>query len=327
MGLDAKAIQSAHSGVVYRVGGLAIYITLIVSVSILLLSDFDAFELSVLVFSALPVFLIGMAEDIGFPMHPYRRLAASVISGFLILIILDMWISAVAIPGIDTLLRFAPIGIAFTIFSTTGVVNAFNLIDGLNGLSSYVSISTAVSLYIVAESIGYYQISTLMVLISVIVMGFLLLNFPNGKIFLGDAGAYILGHILVWSSIILVNFESNLSPFSILLIFFWPIADTILAIWRRWRLGNPTDRPDRLHFHQLAMRLIEIRFIGRGKRKISNPVTTIILIPFITIPQILGVIFINDLSVTIWCTLGMIILFVTTYLGGIYLARKKLRRN
>ena len=74
------------------------------------------------------------------------------------------------------------------------------------------------------------------------------LNFPIGKIFLGDGGAYLLGHLLVWSSIILNSNESAVSAFAILLVFFWPVADTGLAIWRRWKLGNPADRPDRLHF-------------------------------------------------------------------------------
>ena len=78
-----------------------------------------------------------------------------------------------------------------------------------------------------------------------------------------------LGHLLVWSAIILNNSASEVSAFSILLIFFWPVADTGLAIWRRWKLGNPADRPDRLHFHQLAMRFLEIRFFGRDREKIG----------------------------------------------------------
>ena len=102
------------------------------------------------------------------------------------------------------------------------------------------------------------------------VLGFMVLNFPLGKIFLGDGGAYALGHLLVWSAIILINYASDVSAFAILLIFFWPVADTGLAIWRRWKLGNPTDRPDRLHFHQLAMRFIEIRFFGRDRRKLRT---------------------------------------------------------
>ena len=134
-----------------------------------------------------------------------------------------------------------------------------------------------------------------------------------GKIFLGDAGAYVLGHLLVWTAIMLVNFNSMISPFAILLIFFWPVADTALAIWRRWVKGSPADRADRLHFHQLAMRYLEIRFLGRKKRNISNPLATVILIPMISVPQIFGILFWDNLGATIWATIIMIILFISAY--------------
>ena len=154
------------------------------------------------------------------------------------------------------------------------------------------------------------------------VLGFLVLNFPLGKIFLGDGGAYAMGHLLVWSAIILINGSTDVSAFSILLVFFWPVADTGLAIWRRWKLGNPTDRPDRLHFHQLAMRFLEIRFFGRDRREIANPMATLILIPMISAPQVLGVLFWNDFRASVVSTAGMGLLFIVTYLFGISLAKE-----
>ena len=148
------------------------------------------------------------------------------------------------------------------------------------------------------------------------------LNFPFGKIFLGDGGAYALGHLLVWSAIILINQSPEISPFSILLIFFWPVADTGLAIWRRWKLGHPTDQPDRLHFHQLAMRFLEIRFFGKDKRRIVNPVSTLLLIPMISAPQFLGVLFWDNFLATVWSALAAILLFVATYFFGISVAKR-----
>ena len=94
------------------------------------------------------------------------------------------------------------------------MVNAFNLIDGLNGLSSYVTLSVAVSLSIIAFQAGNTQISTFLVLCVAAVLGFMALNFPLGKIFLGDGGAYALGHLLVWSAVILINSETKISAFS-----------------------------------------------------------------------------------------------------------------
>ena len=332
---DEVAVQSAHSGFVPRVGGLAIYISILVLIPLLsfgfiplsVVFDLDAEQLTLLILSAAPVFSVGLAEDLGYRMSPKARLFASAVSCFVAILLFKVWLSKLGVPGVDTLLMFAPFGILFTIFATVGVVNAFNLIDGLNGLSSYVTVSVGVSVSFIAFNAGNMQISIFLVLVIASVMGFMMLNFPFGRIFLGDGGAYALGHLLVWSAIILVNSASEISPFSILLVFFWPVADTVLAIWRRWKLGSPTDRPDRLHFHQLAMRFLEIRVLGRDRREIANPLATLILIPLISSPQVLGVLFWNNLKATVWSTLSVGLLFIMMYLVGIAVAKRRRSTN
>ena len=328
--LDAVAVQSAHSGFVPRAGGLAIYISLLGLIPLLsfgfiplsFVIDLNSNYITWLILSALPVFIVGLAEDLGYPMSPKKRLFGSAISSFLALIIFRSWLSKLGIPGFDTLLIFSPFAIMFTVFATVGVVNAFNLIDGLNGLSGYTAASIAFSISIISFRVADIQTTLFLVLLVAALMGFLVLNFPFGKIFLGDGGAYVLGHLLVWSSVILVDNSVEVSTFAVLLVFFWPVADTGLAIWRRWKHGNPTDRPDRLHFHQLTMRYLEIRFFGRGRRAIVNPLSTLILIPMISMPQILGVIFWNDFSATVWCFFNVCLLFIMTYLFGIKMAKK-----
>ena len=333
--LDEAAVQSAHSGFVPRVGGLAIYFSVLTLIPLLsfgfiplsVVFDLNTSEISWLILSSLPVFLVGLAEDLGYAMSPRIRLYASAISSLFAIIILRFWIVKLGIPGIDFLLMFVPFAIFFTVFATVGVVNAFNLIDGLNGLSSYVTISVAVSLSIIAFDVGKIQVTIFLALLVSSVLGFMALNFPLGKIFLGDGGAYALGHLLVWTAILLINYATEISPFAILLIFFWPVADTGLAIWRRWKSGIPTDRPDRLHFHQLAMRFLEIRFFGRDGRQMANPIATLILAPLISVPQLLGVLFWDDFPTTVWCTLGVGILFVLTYVLGINTAKRSRANN
>ncbi len=327
---DQTAIQSAHTGFVPRAGGLAIYISILVLIPLLsfgfiplsVVFDLDADQLMLLILSAAPVFSVGLAEDLGYNTSPKARLIASAVSSLVAILLFKVWLDSLGVPGVDILLFFAPVGIMFTIFATVGVVNAFNLIDGLNGLSSYVTVSVAISLSIIALQAGNIQITIFLVLLVAAVLGFMVLNFPFGKIFLGDGGAYTLGHLLVWSAIILINGTTELSAFSILLVFFWPVADTALAIWRRWKLGNPTDRPDRLHFHQLAMRFLEIRFFGRDRREIVNPLATLILTPLISAPQVLGVFFWDDFKASVMSTMGMGVLFIMTYLVGIAVAKR-----
>ena len=328
--VDETAVQSAHSGFVPRVGGLAVYISILVLIPLLsfgfiplsVVFDLDAEQLTLLIVSAAPVISVGLAEDLGYDMSPKARLIVSAASSMVAVLLFKVWLKSLGIPGVDMLLMFAPFGILFTIFATVGVVNAFNLIDGLNGLSSYVTVSVALSLSIIAFQAGNAQVSIFLVLVVAAVLGFMVLNFPMGKIFLGDGGAYALGHLLVWSAIILMNGDAEVSSFAILLIFFWPVSDTGLAIWRRWKLGNPTDRPDRLHFHQLAMRFLEIRFFGRERRVIANPVATVILIPLISAPQVLGVLFWDDFKSSVVSAVGMGLLFIVTYLVGIAVAKR-----
>ena len=329
-GTDQAAVQSAHSGFVPRVGGLAIYVSITVLIPLSFFWLHSALrglwprcrKTNAVNSSASPVFAIGLLEDLGYDMSPKARLFASAVSSLIVIVLFKVWLDRLGIPGVDTLLIFAPFAIIFTIFATVGVVNAFNLIDGLNGLSSYVTISIAFSLSLIAFSAGNTQISILLVLFIAAVLGFLMLNFPIAKIFLGDGGAYVLGHLLVWSAILLMNSAREISPFAVLLVFFWPVADTGLAIWRRWKLGNPTDRPDRLHFHQLTMRFLEIRLFGRNRRKIANPLAAIILVPFISMPQILGVLFWNNFKASVWSSIGVGILFVITYIVGIAIAKR-----
>ena len=328
--VDETAIQSAHSGFVPRVGGLAIYISLLGLIPLIsfgfiplaVVFDLNADELTWLILSTTPVFAVGLAEDLGYNMSPRARLVSSAVSSLVAIVIFKVWISKLGVPGLDTLMIYPPFAVLFTIFATVGVVNAFNLVDGLNGLSSYVSMSIAASLSIIAFQVGNLQFAIFLVLISASVLGFFALNFPFGKIFLGDGGAYLLGHLLVWCSIMLINYDPKISPFAILLIFFWPVADTGLAIWRRWKLGNPADRPDRLHFHQLAMRFLEIRYFGRDKRNLANPFATLILVPLISAPQILGVLFWRDYYSTVFITFLTGLLFIVTYLFGINMAKK-----
>ena len=319
---DLKAVQSSHAKPVSRIGGLALFAGMFV---ILLMAKHLGFEISALwlfIIASIPICLIGTAEDLGFAMSPQRRFIAICLSSILMILFYGCWIPRVGIPYIDILISFAPIGIIFTIFASAGVTNAFNLIDGLNGLAALTAITISTSLAIIAFS-AHYELGVLCITVIPLIAGFLVLNFPFGKIFLGDGGAYLLGHGLVWIAICLMELDYSVSPFAILLVFFWPVSDTLLAIWRRKTLRKPHHLPDRLHFHQLIMRFLEIRFFGRSKRKITNPLATTILLPMVVFPQILGVIFARDSLMAIFSFAFMTFIFIATYLSGIAYAKKR----
>lgn len=94
-----------------------------------------------------------------------------------------------------------------------------------------------------------------------------------------------------------------------------------MAIWR-WKFNRTaTYQSDRLHFHQLVMRYLEIRFLGRQKRRLSNPLTLIVIAPMLLLPQALGLIYTYDHQKAVIATLLMSALFIVTCVTGIRQAK------
>ena len=320
---DTAAVQAAHSRPTLRLGGIACFLAILFES---LTADMGASLAFNLVIAGSPLFLVGLLEDFGIHMSPSKRMGAIGISVLFAIYIFQISINHVGVPGLDFLLGFSVIALLFTVFAVSGVVNAFNLIDGINGLASYTAATVALSLSVISFGMGHQDLQHVSVIIMLSALGFFAVNYPFGRLFLGDAGAYFLGFILVCVALILCHRQSQISAFAILLIFFWPVADTCLAIWRRIVLSTPHDRPDRLHYHQLVMRFLEIRILGRNSRARSNPIATLVLMPLIAAPQIIGVIFITDHSYAVFAVLIFSALFFGSYVFGMELAKRGHRR-
>ena len=319
---DVRARQAMHETPVPRLAGSAIYGGLVAILAISPWMPWSAWEFGIVILSVTPLFAVAFLEDLGVPMSPLTRLSGMSVSAIIVIAAWGIWVKSVDIPVIDNILAITPIAIVATVFMVSGVTNAFNLIDGLNGLAGLTGVTTAVAIATIAIASGHPEIANASLLLASFILGFLTFNFPWGKIFLGDAGAYLIGNILVWLAIGLTNDKPDVTPLAILLIFFWPVADTLLAIWRRKTRNKPTDQPDRLHFHQLVFRYIEIRHLGRGRRNIANPLATTIMLPMIVAPQIAGVAFANSPAWAGASVVGFGVLFVTAYLVGLRHAAK-----
>jgi UDP-GlcNAc:undecaprenyl-phosphate GlcNAc-1-phosphate transferase len=322
---DTSAVQAAHTTPTPRIGGLAIMLGLVVATLIVYLSGAVSTQVP-LMLSALPVFVVGLAEDLGRLASPRNRLLAAAVSGSLFILLMGQWLPRTDIPVLDFAMLWMPFAVSLSLFLSVGISHAFNLIDGLNGLSATTAVSVSLALALVAHQAGLLEHRNFLFILSAAIAGFLVFNFPFGKIFLGDAGAYALGHLLVWISISILWNAPSVTPLAVLLIFFWPIADTVMAILRRYGAGKPITQPDRLHFHQLAMRAVEIVLLGRNKRNIANPIATILTIPFVISPMIVGVFFAYEPSNAAIACIFFGMIFSVTYKVGIWLA-PKLRRT
>lgn len=310
---DTKAVQASHVKPVARIGGLSVVAALVIAaVPFLEITNIRPNYL-LLLLSAFPVFAVGLCEDLGFFSSPRVRLLAAIFSGAVFVGLFGQWLPRTDIPGLDLAMQWAPIGIGFSLFLAAGISHAFNLIDGLNGLSGFIAVGISLSLAAISHQMGLAEHRDVLFILSSAIAGFLVFNFPFGKIFLGDGGAYVIGHILVWMAISILCAAPNITPLAILLIFFFPMADTLLAITRRVYLGVPILHPDRLHFHQLAMRGIEIMVLGRKRRHIANPLAAALILPFALAPMVVGILLVLDRGKAMIALLLFTALFLMTY--------------
>jgi len=254
---DLSGPQKFHTGSVPRIGGISIVIGILAAILMSLKSS-DAISLKVtLLLCAIPTFAIGLTEDLTKKVGVKTRLLFTAFAAALVVYSLEASIIRLDIPGIDYLLGIPLIAIVFTVFAITGLANAYNIIDGFNGLSSMVGIITLLGLAYVSylfQDIAILRLSLIMV---GAILGFFIWNYPRGLIFLGDGGAYLIGFWIATLSVLLIARHPSISPWFALLINAYPILETLFTIYRRKiHQGKNPGLPDGIHFHTLIYRRI-----------------------------------------------------------------------
>jgi UDP-N-acetylmuramyl pentapeptide phosphotransferase/UDP-N-acetylglucosamine-1-phosphate transferase len=141
---------------------------------------------------------------------------------------------------------------AFTVFAVAGVTHAVNVIDGLNGLSSVNALLASIGLAVVAWTVGDSFVFSAACVLGGSVAGFFLVNYPGGRIFLGDGGAYLMGLLLAELAVLLVHRNSEVSPWFPLLLLAYPIWETLFSMYRRKVRGRSAGEADALHLHSLV---------------------------------------------------------------------------
>lgn len=254
---DLSGPQKFHTGSVPRIGGISIAIGVLAATLVHLQGNpAPAFEITLLL-CAIPTFAIGLTEDLTKTVSVRTRLLFTALAAGLAAHYLGAQIPRLDIPGIDYVLSLPLIAILFTVFAITGLSNAYNIIDGFNGLSSMVGIITLLGLAYVSFIVGDTLITYLSLMMASSIMGFFIWNYPRGLIFLGDGGAYLIGFWIALLSVLLVARHAQISPWFALLINAYPILETLFTIYRRKiHQGKSPGQPDGIHFHTLIYRRI-----------------------------------------------------------------------
>lgn len=285
----STGVQKVHHHPTPRVGGIAIFISLILSWW--LTPPIVANVLGPMIIASIPAFFSGVAEDIVKRGRVAERLFATFASGVLAWWLLDVSLKRIDVPLVDLLLSYIPVSVMFTAFAVGGVANAINIIDGLNGLAAGIVLLCLSSLGLISYQVYDYEVAKLCFVVGGAIFGFLIVNYPSGKIFLGDGGAYLLGFILGWIAVMTTARNPGISPWAPMLACGYPVLEVLFSMARRRARKLKLGHPDRLHLHSLVWsRMVRPALRRRGAMAQNAAVFPIMFI-YAALPAGLAVVF------------------------------------
>ena len=300
--------RSAHETPTPRLGGFLALLAIVVGFFFTKIQ----YNMKLLVI-LLPILFLGILEDLGIKTSAKLRLLAGSISAALFIYMFGVWVNESNVPGLDFLLRQNLFAYIFTIFCLVGLLNSFNLIDGMNGLAAGNILLVTGAIIVLTSSYHEPIVQTLALAMFSAMLGLFVLNYPVGRIFLGDAGAYVFGFLIGISLITLKFNHPEISGWAFLLILFWPVAETTYSIVRRKIAKKAPDEPDMMHMHHLIMRNIESAFDKKITRRISNPLSTALILPLAAVPIYIAVCFPEEHVILAIFSFTFSILFILIY--------------
>ena len=256
----ADGIQAMHVVPTSRLGGAIVFIAFAAAVLVARQTGYaDLGAALPLALAAIPVVAAGLAEDLTRRVRPRWRMLAAIASAALASFYAGSIVPRVDLPLVDWLLPYAAFALPLTWFMFAGACNAFNLIDGTHGLASGTALIMFGGLALAAGWANDARTLAQVLAMMGALAGFLVWNYPHGKVFLGDAGAYFIGDMYAALSIQLVARNDAVSAWYVIVLAGYPIVDTLFAMYRRGVVrGVPLMSPDALHLHSLVYRRIAI---------------------------------------------------------------------
>lgn len=302
---NSELPQKLHNEPTPRIGGLGIFIACVFMTKEVL---GETLGLRIIL-CLIPAFLAGFLEDLFAKISPLRRLLIMSISALMSIYLMDAVIT-------DFGFMHVPygVGVFIAVIAFLGLINGTNLIDGFNGLSSGVSFLIFSTYFVISLQLHDQTMTYISMICMAAILGFLIFNFPSGKIFLGDGGAYSLGFMLAVLSILIVKRHPDVSPWFALVCLIYPVWEVIFSFSRRTLIHRLSPlHPDSKHVHQL---------IFRNVTRQNNPLTSLLIFPFILVFNALAVMFYNS-SVALFV---IAVCFMTLYTLFYYIySRKEMR--
>lgn len=304
---EYESLQRSHLGEIPRFGGLIIYFFLIFTNAIIIQSDL----ISNICISSIPLIIISLKEDL-FQNTDITTRIISMTASIIIFFLLDNTIfPEINFLWIQIILDSYPIAILFFCFSVLVIINGMNLIDGLNGLLSLNLLCQLIVLYYLSYKFNDVTFQILFSLLIIIILTFLIFNFPSGRFFLGDLGAYFLAFIISILIIKLFGKYNEILSWNAVLILFYPSFELLFSFIRKifYFKKNPFSA-DHDHLHSLIYRY---NLKKNENSKKSNNLSTMFL-TFFWVSPLYVIFFYDNLLITIFVILILSITYILSYL-------------
>lgn len=256
--VDQPNWRKVHVNPIPLIGGVTVFL----SAGLAMFLSSDLYQNFVdhypLILGAVILLVIGLVDD-KMDVSAILKLAAQIALAFFVVNSGIRIESLYGILGVHELSETAQI--ALTMVVIVGTVNAFNLMDGIDGLAAGLAILCLSVYSLIAFAISQYFLMTLYVALIGALLGFLRFNLSaSKKIFMGDAGSLALGFIIVVSGIMLIQNSGSLPAQSLALTvvigaLILPVADSLRVYRTRIKMGYSPFRPDKQHFHHLFIQL------------------------------------------------------------------------
>ncbi|MBJ7221611.1 MULTISPECIES: UDP-N-acetylglucosamine--undecaprenyl-phosphate N-acetylglucosaminephosphotransferase [unclassified Brenneria] len=253
--VDKPNVRKKHHGHIPLVGGVSIYLALWV-LYVLHSEWLPDFSLYMVCASAL--LIIGVLDDrFDLPVLPRIGLQALVAG---VMMYAGLYLVSLGNILFGYELFLGVIGYGVTLFAVWGAINAFNMVDGIDGLLGALSCVTFGALAVVFYLGEHHELARWSVCLLAATLPYILLNLgiPLGakfKVFMGDAGSTLIGFTVIWLLILATQGEDAvMRPVTALWLIAIPLMDMVTIMVRRIRKGDSPFKPDREHLHHILMR-------------------------------------------------------------------------
>ena len=261
--------QAFHETPITRSGGIAAIISLNIFFYIYYLLYAEV--LYNYIFISFSVFIVGFLDDLRINIKPLNRLIIMLLLLLSFIYILPIKILNIDIPFLIYLMSNHMFSSIFVLLCFLFVINGANLIDGFNGLLTINLIIINIILTYINMNNENLEFSILIISQIIILLSFLLFNFPNAKIFLGDSGAYTMGALVGLNTIITNNLNPEISSFFFCTLLFYLFFEVFFSFIRKLIQKKSPIHPDDKHLHMLSFYKISSIY-GKNKGNYLNSI-------------------------------------------------------